>query len=514
MSQTPYSRYCTCMHKTLLSCLLPVSLLLIISCGSGSDNGGGGGLVDPGGSNAATDEGIEQVNDLLDDLAANPGNTSANLADAHSSFQEAVRLNPSNGTARMFLATTTMSSFFEEGQSSITQSTLGGLLDDFGFGLMNRSLSDLASGFSPTTPAENFDSSTPNLGRVQDWLANEVFLQLFDTIAGHLEAVPESFRDTITLDGVDVEIDCADARMIAAQFRLAQVAALTFMAFDFDMNLTAVNDDWLVRDNLGEQTRTYVPYRLYSGGSPESQATDGFVLSYNEQTWETEYLHVDGLNPRPSLIGTPSTGASNFLKTTTAIDRMSLARIRLQWALENILVAGPLLRDETANQRENGVIAIDEDASGINAFMTWITPMPAALNSSVAVSIPSVPDPNSSHIYPAIELHRQMLTSQTYSGRPFLPNNSFATDGWGIEKATAASFEFSNLKAVWTEVTGQDLLEAYSGLAIAFESAMNSASQVHKGWQSEGSYYGEKEVGNWQYSEGVFPQKNIFEFAW
>ncbi|MDG2310038.1 MAG: hypothetical protein P8L98_05610, partial [Planctomycetota bacterium] len=225
------------MHKTLLSCLLPVSLLLIISCGSGSDNGGGGGLVDPGGSNAATDEGIEQVNDLLDDLAANPGNTSANLADAHSSFQEAVRLNPSNGTARMFLATTTMSSFFEEGQSSITQSTLGGLLDDFGFGLMNRSLSDLASGFSPTTPAENFDSSTPNLGRVQDWLANEVFLQLFDTIAGHLEAVPESFRDTITLDGVDVEIDCADARMIAAQFRLAQVAALTFMAFDFDMNL-------------------------------------------------------------------------------------------------------------------------------------------------------------------------------------------------------------------------------------------------------------------------------------
>ena len=405
------------MHKTLLSCLLPVSLLLIISCGS--DDGGAPSppSIDSAGSDAAADKGIGQVNDLLDDLAANPGNTSANLAAAHSSFQEAVTLNPGNGTARMFLATTTLSSFFEEGQSSITPSTLGDLLNDFGFGPLNRSLSDLASGLSPSTPVGNFDASTPNLGRVQDWLADDVFLELFDTIADHLEAVPQSFRDTITLDGVDVEIDCADARMIAAQFRLAQVAALTFMAFDFDMNLTAVNDDWLVRDNLGEQTRTYVPYRLYSGGSPESQATDGFVVSFNDQTGYYEYLHVDGFNPRPSLIGTPSTGASNFLETTTAIDRMNLARIRLQWALENILVAGPLLRDETANQRENGVIAIDEDASGINAFMTWITPMPAALNSSVAVLIPSVPDPNSSHIYPAIELRREMLTSQTYSGR-------------------------------------------------------------------------------------------------
>ncbi|MGY9014036.1 MAG: hypothetical protein ACKVG9_01845, partial [Rhodospirillales bacterium] len=501
-----------CMHKTLLPCLLPVSLLLIISCGSDSDNGGGSSVIDLGGSNAATDEGIDGVNDLINDLAGAPENTSANLAAAHSSFQEAVSLNPDNGTARMFLAATTMSSFFEEGQASITTSTLGGLLDGFGFGPTNRSLSDLASGLIPTTPSGNFDSGTPNLGQVQDWLADEIFWDLFDTIANHLEAVPQSFRDTITIDGIDIEIDCADARMIAAQVRLAQVAALTFMAFDFDMNLTAVNDDWLVRDNLGEQTRTYVPYRLSSGGN-ESQATDGFVVSFNDQTGDYEYLHVDGFNPRPSLIGTPSTGASNFLKTT-AIDRMNLARIRLQWALENILVAGPLLRDETANQRENGVIAIDEGAAGINAFMTWITPMPEALDSSVAVLIPSVPDPNSSHIYPAIELRRQMLTSQTYSGRPFLPDNSFATDGWGIEKATAASFEFSNLKAVWTEVTGQDLLEAYSGLAIAFESAMNGASQVHKGWQSEDSYYGEKEVGNWQYSEGVFPQENIFGFEW
>ena len=39
MSQTLCSRYSSCMHKTLLLCLLPASLLLIISCGSGGDDG-------------------------------------------------------------------------------------------------------------------------------------------------------------------------------------------------------------------------------------------------------------------------------------------------------------------------------------------------------------------------------------------------------------------------------------------------------------------------------------------
>ena len=507
VARTPISVYYIYMHNTFLICLLHASLLLIIGCGSDSDSGNSAPPpVNEEGSDAATDEGVDEVNDLIDDLANAPGNTSANLAAAHSSFQEAVALNPNNGTARMFLAMTTMSSFFEEGQSSITQSTLGGLLDDFGFGLMNRSLSDLASGLSPTTPAENFDSSTPNLGRVQDWLADEVFLQLFDAVADHLEAVPAEFRDTITLNGVDIEIDCADARMIAAQFRLYQVAVLTFLAFDFDMNLEAVNDLTLVWVD-GEYS-AYAPYRL---SSDWSSGTDGFHR-YWDKWWGDATDHVHGLNPRTSLIGTASAGASNFLETTQT-DRMNLARVRLQKALNNTLIAGPLLLSETASQRSDGLISISDNQSDIlsaNALLDWITPMPSALNSSVPVVVPDVYDTFNGVHYPSIELSRPMLASQTYSGRPFLPNHNFTQGEYGLPVATAASFDFVTLGSVWTELTGQDLLEVFSDLSIAFESSMIGASQVRNSWNEK------KVIGNWQYSYGVYPQYNYFrdEYYW
>jgi hypothetical protein len=501
VSQTLCSRYSSCMHKTLLLCLLPASLLLIISCGSGGDDGGGDPPpppIDSAGSDAAADEGIDGVNDLINDLAGAPENTSANLAAAHSSFQEAVSLNPDNGTARMFLAATTMSSFFEEGQASITTSTLGGLLDDFGFGPTNRSLSDLASGLIPTTPSENFDSGTPNLGRVQDWLADEIFLELFDTVADHLEAVPESFRDTITIDGIDIEIDCADARMIAAQFRLAQVATLTFLAFDFDMNLEAVNDLTLVAGgtDVGE---VYAPYRLYFSGP-----TDGWYDNIDEPPGPD--THALGANPRGSLIGTPSAEASDFLQATQT-DRMDLARTKLQKALNDILVAGPLLLGETADEREDGLISIPNNASDISsaeALLEWISPMPSALDSSVPVLIPDVFDILNEESYPSIELSRPMLSSTTYSGRPFLPKFNFVGGLFGLDVASEYSFDFGALSSVWTELTSQDLLEIYSDLSIAFESAMINASQI------EG---GVKVIGNWQYSRDIFPRHNYFGSA-
>jgi hypothetical protein len=187
---------------------------------------------------------------------------------------------------------------------------------------------------------------------------------------------------------------------------------------------------------------------------------------------------------------------------------MNLARIRLQKALNNILLAGPLLLSETASQRSDGLISISDnqsDTESANALLGWITPMPSALNSSVPVVVPDVWDLFNGDHYPSIELSRPMLASQTYSGRPFLPNHSFAQGDYGLPVATAASFDFVTLGSVWTELTGQDLLEVFSSLSIAFESSMINASQVRNSWNEK------KVIGNWQYSDGVYPPYNHFD---
>jgi hypothetical protein len=91
-----------------------------------------------------------------------------------------------------------------------------------------------------------------------------------------------------------------------------------------------------------------------------------------------------------------------------------------------------------------------------------------------------------------------------------LPAPPFGVGIYGAEVATAASFDSSNLEAVFTGLTNQHMSEVYSSLSVAFEKAMNGASQVNEGWHE--GYHSYKNVGNWQYSDEVFPYENIFGY--
>lgn len=499
------------MHKPLLLCLLPASLLLIISCGSGGDDSPPAeATTDPEGSQAASDEGVDAINNLLDGFASNPGATSESLALAHSSFSEAVALDPSNGTAQVFLAGTTLTTFFEEGNASITQSTLGGLLDDFGFGAAGRSLSDIASGSGPTFPTENITSDSPNLGRVQNWITDELFLQQMDIAASHLEAVAPSFSDTITISGVLFEVDYADAQLFAASLRLVQAIALIPMAFDFDMNLGSINKDYHVH-TTSSGVSIYVPYRLYS---PAIQTmTDGWAID-----GAGDYYRTSG-GVRSSLIAAPEAQAENFWDTVWQMgdlpssDRMYLAKSRLHTAINNVIAGLNYLLSESPDQKLNGIFSIPDEPlirHQAELCLLWLDPIPAALEASASTTIPAVYDAVSQIDLPSLTMDPRYFASATYSNRPFLPDYSLGADfgDQGELLAIVGAFPDPTLNGVFPDFTEEGLLGFYQAINELFEYYMNSWSQVHK------SYPNAKERGNWMYASPNGSADNAQENYW
>ncbi|MBC8405157.1 MAG: hypothetical protein H8E15_08020 [Planctomycetes bacterium] len=489
------------MKSPIFSTLVVGLILGLAACGGGSSKKNN----DAERSEELSDAGIDLINSILSDLDSDPSQTSDRLQRSMEKFEESLELDPNNDTARLFLAATMIPAFVDQPETAglpalgPCSTTLCSLLDGFGFGEENRSLSALLSGESPTTP-DGFTASSPTLGEVQDWLADEFSLQLMDEAAGLLEAISPSYRETIDIDGVAYEFDYGDAMMMAATLRIYQSVTLAFLAINFDMRLDSANTGFTTTVDGNLYT---APYRLYSDG--ESWTTDGWVFDTS-----LAYNHELGVT-RPDFINTTATGAEHFLDTVKGTrsntDRLQISRDRLITAIQNYENGADALLNETNNQRANGFLSIESDnACTVEGIIDWMDPIPAALIGSVSVDIPPVTDQACELELPGFTIHPGAFLSSTYQGRPFFPDYDLgSTPGFGTDHlATPASFSDPTLGGVFTTMTGEHMVELWQSLNVGFEEMMNGLADLP---QNESAV-----IGNWQYADtSEDPDLNIWE---
>jgi len=472
-------------------------LALATSCFKKDDesNSGGGPSYDTELSAAQTDQGVSALNELFAESNQDP---SASLAFAYESFDSAIRNDPNNGTARIMMSQTMLPVFFDDPESATQppagtggSSTLTQLLNQFGIGTENRSLTALGLGLSPTAPDE-LPTTAPFTGEVQDWLANDVVLGLFDDAANHLEAVGASYSDSITLNNETFEVDYGDAQILAAQIRLLQAYLLVYLAFDYDYDTYFVhgpNAEVFYPASDGTYTGPAwdygFTYRLETGlkGRPswlsDQWDTDGAVQYY--ENWEYNWLSL-GSSPRPGFINHANTGAHNFLDTVwqgSGSDRLKQARSYIITGIDNFIRGTNSIMAETDNQYDDLLVIEGEEACGMTALLDWLGDIAAGLSTGGAFTVDTQFAPNCV-VYDGFNADARMLDSATYRGRPFFPDY-----GLGLEVvqvgipdapleidallATPSSFANPTLGGVYPEFTAYEMAEFWQALNETFE---------------------------------------------